>query len=392
MPVPGAEELKQKANTSLGMNVCLYDAAGQPIVLSGGTLPVSGGTSEQRTLQSGTLAAMNDAVTVPSSGFAGAVVLFSDGLVGTVIFEFSHDNGAIWRPVYSRALGTITSAPSIANPSSSAPFVSDLVGATHYRARCLAYTSGSCTVQVVLFQHAVTPATVTISQGASLIGSIQGNQSNTTDNRVPASSIYLRATGDLCIFNGTGWDRARGDIANGIDVDVTRVPSVSFPIDPISGSRISIRHTHEEIHEGKTYSASHFLSIPATATQDYLVITPNTAIRCHMMARIWVDGNGITISEYEGATVSANGTSVTAFNKDRNSANAATAAIYRGPTVTGTGTAIRSFHLGAGRDAGTTDRAAEEWVLKQNTIYLFRIVADAAQAANFSVEFEWYEI
>lgn len=30
----------------------------------------------------------------------------------------------------------------------------------------------------------------------------------------------------IAIWNGTGWDRARGDITNGLDVDVTRVPII----------------------------------------------------------------------------------------------------------------------------------------------------------------------
>lgn len=40
MPVPGAEALRQKANTALGANSCIYDAAGNPLGTVGDALRV----------------------------------------------------------------------------------------------------------------------------------------------------------------------------------------------------------------------------------------------------------------------------------------------------------------------------------------------------------------
>lgn len=45
----------------------------------------------------------------------------------------------------------------------------------------------------------------------------------TASDNESASTPALVTNARLKLFNGTGWDRARGDITNGIDVDVTRV-------------------------------------------------------------------------------------------------------------------------------------------------------------------------
>ena len=57
----------------------------------------------------------------------------------------------------------------------------------------------------------------------------------TADTELPVAAALADATANpttplvgsaLEIFNGTTWDRARGDIANGLDVDVTRLPAL----------------------------------------------------------------------------------------------------------------------------------------------------------------------
>jgi hypothetical protein len=45
---------------------------------------------------------------------------------------------------------------------------------------------------------------------------------------VPGGGWVLPMTGGL-MFNGASWDRLRGDVANGLDVDVTRVAALPLP-------------------------------------------------------------------------------------------------------------------------------------------------------------------
>lgn len=68
--------------------------------------------------------------------------------------------------------------------------------------------------------------------GGNVIGAVTQSGSWTADTELPAAAALADATGNptapavaafLELFNGTTWDRARGDIANGLDVDVTRV-------------------------------------------------------------------------------------------------------------------------------------------------------------------------
>lgn len=61
-----------------------------------------------------------------------------------------------------------------------------------------------------------------------------GNAIGSVDTELPAAAGLADGAGNpstptvgaaTLLFNGTTWDRARGDVANGIDVDVTRLPA-----------------------------------------------------------------------------------------------------------------------------------------------------------------------
>jgi len=68
-------------------------------------------------------------------------------------------------------------------------------------------------------------------------GRVHANVSNTVtvDTELPVAAALADAAGNpttaliggcLHVFNGTTWDRARGDTTNGLDVDVTRLPAL----------------------------------------------------------------------------------------------------------------------------------------------------------------------
>lgn len=62
---------------------------------------------------------------------------------------------------------------------------------------------------------------------------------NSTRADADTASGTLPAT--LNLFNGNSYDRARGDITNGLDVDVTRMPAVAGPVAvdaPVSGNPV----------------------------------------------------------------------------------------------------------------------------------------------------------
>ena len=61
--------------------------------------PRSIAANAPRTVQTGNLAAVNDAITTAVDGMNAGVVQLSAGWTGTVVFEGSADNGATWAPV-----------------------------------------------------------------------------------------------------------------------------------------------------------------------------------------------------------------------------------------------------------------------------------------------------
>lgn len=84
--------------------------------------------------------------------------------------------------------------------------------------------------------------TVTANAGSgtfTVSGTVTANAGSgtfTVDSELPAAAALADATANptvplvgaaLEIFNGTTWDRVRGDTTNGIDVDVTRLPALA---------------------------------------------------------------------------------------------------------------------------------------------------------------------
>ena len=112
-------------------------------------------------------------------------------------------------------------------------------------------------------------------------------------------------------------------------------------VDDVTGVAINIPFEHHEIHEGNSYVACHFASAVGSGSDaDVKVVAPNTSTRIHMFA--FMSGSvEFEALIYEGGNVTA-GTALTAVNRDRNSANAATAVCTHTPVVTTTGTLIFS--------------------------------------------------
>lgn len=166
----------------------------------------------------------------------------------------------------------------------------------------------------------------------------------------------------------------------------------TIPIDDAVNAAIFINNEHHEIHEGDAYYITYVATgVASGSNADLLLLPPNTTTRCHL---VWsVDTNEETeFYLYEAGNVTG-GTAVTAYNHDRNSANAATLAVTHTPTVTTTGTLI--YHNYQGLTGGTThfgsqERREQEMIMKQNTTYLFRVTSRGA-GNDISIYISWYE-
>ena len=157
-----------------------------------------------------------------------------------------------------------------------------------------------------------------------------------------------------------------------------------------------IHFEHHEIHEGNHYACQDYDGdVDTGAAKYWLVKTPNTTTRIHLIFKTILSKNG-TVEFFENPTITDNGSALTACNNDRNSANTATLLCYYDPTVTDDGTRLNVNVMGtdgtgvAGSSGGNTQRE-DEFVLKQNEDYIIKVTVENndTRASNC---LKWYEL
>lgn len=166
--------------------------------------------------------------------------------------------------------------------------------------------------------------------------------------------------------------------------------------DYLIGARDSATHAinvvdyeHHEIHSGSHFFiADHDTSVAVNETLEFVFTTPDTTKWAHLTLQ-FASILGATLDVYEGTADIVGGTPVVPKNNNRNSATASVMTVLVEPTSVTDGTKIAGFMAGAGRTAGNVDRD-KEFVLKQNTSYLFRFTS-LANSNAWSYVGEWYE-
>ena len=162
------------------------------------------------------------------------------------------------------------------------------------------------------------------------------------------------------------------------------------------GALITIPVEHHEIHCGDSYEAMYHVDLANGATQDFLIVVPNETgtgqdQKLYHCKCIMDSEAEVSVSIYEGATASANGTAITSVNRNRNSTNTDTLGIYHTPTITSVGTLLWGpWHLGSAKTIGGNRSRDSEYVLKNNTVYLVRIINQTTGVNYINVEFDYY--
>ena len=151
---------------------------------------------------------------------------------------------------------------------------------------------------------------------------------------------------------------------------------------------VSIDIEHSRIHSGKAFLLNGQYTL-ANATTAYVLLDNPAASYPHL--RQW----GITTTAapvdvflYEGATVTANGTTKTGLNLNRNSATTPTLATYTGPTVTVDGTLLEYVVAPGAKQSGGEglDPVPTEWILKPSTKYVFKITNNSGSTITYSLK------
>ena len=150
-----------------------------------------------------------------------------------------------------------------------------------------------------------------------------------------------------------------------------------------------ISYEHHEIHDGSSFTTDFSVDLANGASMDVQLTTPNTTAWAHMIYTCYTEAEA-EFNLYEAPTTTG-GTGLVEQNRDRNSATAATVVAVHTPSVSGTGTLIRTKHYGTGKTQGGQVHETDEWILKQNTKYLFRLT-NATTSANYcTLMISWYE-
>lgn len=173
--------------------------------------------------------------------------------------------------------------------------------------------------------------------------------------------------------------------------------------DSMSSAGVTIDLSHHEIHDGKHFVA--WFSGTAKGDGDKLNIylkAPNTTTRIHMFAQFSSSGAAYSRIRQAPTVTSDTGTNgVAIYNNDCNSANASTVydnaaspavnKVGNNVTVTAPGTVKYQDYAGTAKQIGTTARVDSEFILKQNTAYVFESESDAAGLA-LNIILKWYEV
>ena len=157
----------------------------------------------------------------------------------------------------------------------------------------------------------------------------------------------------------------------------------------------TIDYEHHEIHEGKHFKGGYGVSDDSLQTDDIVSIlftTSDTNIWAHWSLTATATGYA-KIELYENPTITASGTSVTIWNRNRNSSNSPTVILSHSPTTSGSGTKMVTKMIGGTgfkTTIGDEHRGHSEFILKQNEQYM---VVGTALADNVSIQIggDWYE-
>lgn len=164
------------------------------------------------------------------------------------------------------------------------------------------------------------------------------------------------------------------------------------PTDNLSGALINIDFAHHKVHEGDHYNYRDFYDILRDGNKSFLIITPNSTIKSHLIVAFESLSSTFIIEFFENCTVSNNGSLVPVRNRNRNFPNGNTVLLYEDPIITSVGTEIFSGIYGAGRNsAGGGVRDTEEIVLRVNENYCFSVTEQNIQATSININFDWYE-
>lgn len=187
------------------------------------------------------------------------------------------------------------------------------------------------------------------------------------------------------------------DGTEGILISGVNYESGKSGIDPSTEALIIMQQDHHEIHVGDNYEVTNVVDLAINNVRDIRITTPNTTEYGHFIFGLQCE-NETEYYLYEAVTIVTAGSSITPLNNNRNSGNSSSMTVDyidntsvanadSDTTVAGS-TTLKHGIIGSGQDGGE-DSHDREIILKANTVYCVRMIANAAGYVNYDLS--WYE-
>jgi hypothetical protein len=181
-------------------------------------------------------------------------------------------------------------------------------------------------------------------------------------------------------------------------------------IDGSTNALETIEYEHHEIHSGSAFTCHYANDVTNIGEMTAIGFnTPNTTTWVHLTVEAETTGAAY-VALYENTSIDVDeGTQLTIYNRNRNSATAATvttietvpvanlATSYNEAQAAGanitTTTELAINYLGAGerKSVGGASRGVQEWVLDQNQQYCVLMYSLTNDDATHNITLDWYE-
>lgn len=156
-----------------------------------------------------------------------------------------------------------------------------------------------------------------------------------------------------------------------------------------------IESDHRQIHKSNHFTVSKIFSSVASGSYALVRVKPGATYALHLVFNISTNSEMATLEILENCTFTNNGTALTAYNNDRSSSQASTATLNHTPTINSAGTTIYTSFFGSSAFVASKScnlfSSRQEWILKPNTEYCFRIQNNGVAAQDIGIELMWYE-
>lgn len=238
------------------------------------------------------------------------------------------------------------------------------------------------------------------------IGEVQASPTQyTVLDRLKALLTGIVLAAGNATIGKVGIDQTTDGTTNAVALRGVTTGSTYKPLrlDLATETAMTIDYPHHEVHAGSHYYNEFSVDIPASDVLDIRWTTPNTTKWFHFILALQSQEE-CQITLYEVAPILTAGTSLTAFNSNRNSTNTsgitgfdyivnADLADANADTDISGATAIRGPYM-IGSNQGNIEgrnRNDDEIILKQNTAYCLRCENLVASARYLTWLFNWYE-